>query len=53
MKELTKKELLEIEGGAVTASYINALVKGVEALLELGRSLGTSIHRWLNGNVCL
>lgn len=52
MRELTKKELFAVEGGAISATYINALVKGIEALLELGRSLGTSIHRWMNGSVC-
>lgn len=52
MKELTKQELLEISGGAISASLITALVRGVNALLELGRSLGTAIRRIQTGNFC-
>lgn len=52
MKPLNKEELLEIRGGAISASYINALAKGIESLLELGKSLGTSIRRWMTGNTC-
>lgn len=52
LKELQKEELLQVQGGAITGTYINALVKGIESLLELGRSLGTAIHRWMSGSVC-
>ena len=52
MKNLTKDELLNISAGAVTASYISALARTIESLMELGRSLGTAIRRWSSGNVC-
>lgn len=52
MHSLQKEELLQIQGGAITGTYINALVKGIEALLELGRSFGTAIRRWMDGSVC-
>lgn len=52
MKNLTKDELLNISAGAITASYISALARTIESLLELGRSLGTAIRRWSSSNVC-
>lgn len=48
---LEKKELLEITGGS-SASYITALVRGINSLLELGRSLGTALRRVFTGTVC-
>ncbi len=52
MKVLNKEELLAIKGGTISGTYINALVKGIDVILDLGRSLGTAIHRWVTGNVC-
>lgn len=49
---LNKEELRKIEGGAIAASYITALVRGINAILDLGRSLGTAIRRITNGNLC-
>lgn len=52
MKLLKKEELLEIKGGTISATYINAIVKGIDVILELGRSLGTAIRKWSTGNIC-
>ena len=54
MVELKKEEMLKIEGGAnwFSASFLNALSRAVDTLLDLGRSLGTSIRRSISGKVC-
>lgn len=55
MRELDSKELLNIEGGATSwysASFINAASRALSTLLNIGRSLGTSIRRAINGTVC-
>lgn len=53
MKELNNNELLCIEGGInITGSFINSLVRGVDIILDLGRSLGTAIRRVQNNNIC-
>lgn len=54
MKKLNKDELLKIEGGTdlYTSSFINALVKAGDALLDLGRSLGSAIRRLYEHNSC-
>ena len=52
MIHLKKQELLEIEGGGISGSFIASLVKGVSSLLDLGRSLGTAIRRVYSKKVC-
>ncbi len=52
MRELNKEELLEISGGAISGAIITALIKGINTILELGRSLGTAIRRIHTGNFC-
>jgi hypothetical protein len=49
---LNKDELKQMEGGAVAASYITALVRGINAILDLARSLGTAIRRIQTGSLC-
>lgn len=48
---LEKEELLSINGGS-TAAYITALVRGINSILELGRSLGTAFRRVFTGKIC-
>jgi len=50
--QLKKEELFNIYGGAITASYITALVRGINSILELGRSFGTAIRRIVTGQKC-
>ena len=53
MKELTKKELFEIQGGtSVTGAMISAITHGINTILDFGRSLGTAIRRIGNNNLC-
>lgn len=55
MRELNKQELIEVKGGAskfITAAFITSLARAGNMLLDLGRSLGTSIRRLVSGNVC-
>ena len=54
MVELKKEELLSISGGAnlLTAAFLNSISRAITTLVDLGRSLGTSIRRSLDGKVC-
>lgn len=54
MEKLNKKELLNISGGATMSysSMINAISKGINTFLGLGRSVGTAIRRIYSGSVC-
>lgn len=53
MKLLTNNELKEINGGLnLTASLISSAIRGLNSLLDLGRSLGTAILRIRYGRMC-
>lgn len=53
MKELKVEELYLIQGGINwTASLFNGISKGINSILELGRSLGSSIRRIMTGKLC-
>lgn len=51
---MKNEELILITGGAfrLNASYINAIVRGAEAIYHLGRSLGSTIKMWVTGKRC-
>ncbi len=50
--KLTKEEELSIYGGSVSSTMVNAIVKGISLLIELGRSLGSTIRRVSENNMC-
>jgi len=53
MRELNKKLLLEIEGGLnISGSLVTSFTKAINAVLDLGRSLGSAIRRISDGNLC-
>lgn len=52
MKTLKDKELNNIYGGGISGTVISSIVRGAEYLLDLGRSLGSSIRRFITGNLC-
>ncbi len=49
---LNKNELLNISGGAVNATFINAIVKGISLLMDLGKTLGSTIRRAVTNSSC-
>ncbi len=53
MKELTKKEMLDINGGtSITASMLNAVYRLIDAVYNVGESLGSYIRRKVEGKMC-
>ena len=50
---LSNQELIIISGGlSLSGTLINSISRGIDALLEVGRSLGTAIRRIINKNLC-
>lgn len=49
---LTNNELYTIIGGSVTASFLNAIARGITTILDLGRSVGTAIRRIGSNSIC-
>lgn len=52
MKRLTNEELIRITGGSISASMLGYLVRGVNAFMDIGRSLGTALRRIGEHSVC-
>jgi bacteriocin-like protein len=52
MKELNNNELESIRGGSISGTLINAFVRGIEALMDLGRSLGNAVRRIKSKAIC-
>ena len=50
--DLKKEELLNINGGGISGTLLNSIIRGVNALLDLGRSLGTAIRRLGSNSIC-
>ena len=51
MRYLNKEELNNIVGG-VSGAIISSIIKGANTLLEIGRSLGSSIRRFFMKSFC-
>lgn len=52
MKKIEDEQLKLINGGGISASYITALVRGINTIIDLGRALGTVIRRIQTGTLC-
>lgn len=54
MNKLTKKEMLNLYGGAsaITGAFLSSIIKGINIILELGRSVGSAIRRGSGGKLC-
>ena len=53
MRELEKKEMLNVEGGAsFSASMMNAIYKTIEVIYSIGESLGSYIRRVTEKKMC-
>lgn len=49
MKELSKNEMLKIDGGLnVTGTLISTLIKGSELFFNFGKSFGISVKRFIS-----
>ncbi len=54
MNKLNHEELITITGGGnlITASFLTAISKCIDSLLEVGRCIGSAIQRITTHNIC-
>jgi len=53
MNNINNKELVEIKGGTtINGTLLNSIAKLVETIFNLGRSIGSSITRLRENNLC-
>ena len=52
MKKLEKEEMMKINGGAITASFLTAFARSLSTIMNVGQTLGSSIRRLFAGSYC-
>ena len=54
MKILKKEEMIKLSGGNsyLTSTFISAITRAGNSILEIGRSLGSAIRRIYEKNSC-
>jgi len=53
MLELTKQELVEIDGGiSISGTLINSFSTIIKTIANIGRNLGSAIRRIGSSNMC-
>ncbi len=54
MRELKDKELMNIDGGSnwFTAAFFNSVARLISTIMDMGRSLGSSLRRISSGSYC-
>ena len=52
MRDLNNNELMKIDGGGISGTLISSITRGINTLLDMGRSLGTAIRRIGSNNIC-
>ena len=51
---LENNELININGGAIniTGAFLNSVGRAIDAIMDVGRTLGTAIRRIYSRNIC-
>lgn len=49
---ISEKELNTINGGAVSATYLNALIRGASLLYDMGMAFGTTLRQMKSKTKC-
>lgn len=52
MRELSKEELKQIYGGAISSTLLNAFIRGVNTFFEVGKTLGSAVRRIFSKDIC-
>lgn len=51
--KLNNRELMQITGGAITATFINAISRAVNTIVKLGQIIGSALRRTISGSYCV
>jgi len=50
--KLNNELLINIKGGAISSTLLNAFSRLISTVIDLGRTVGSSIYRYKNKNYC-
>ena len=51
-RELKEKEMENVIGGSISASFINYFARILDTLFDIGKETGSAIRRLTSGNYC-
>lgn len=49
---MTKEELINIKGGAISGNFLNYLSKLITTIFDIGRTIGSTFNYIKNGKTC-
>ncbi len=52
MSHLNNEQLVLTIGGAFTATMFGYILKGINMVIDFGRSIGSSLRRLFSGKLC-
>lgn len=52
VRELEEREMENVCGGGISASFINYFAKILETLFDIGKETGSAIRRLTSGSYC-
>lgn len=52
MKKIKDQELVNVIGGGVTSTMINAISKAINTIYNLGQAIGSAFRRAKTGKIC-
>lgn len=52
MKNLDKQELINVKGGSLNSTMLNAIARTVSTIFSIGQAVGSAIRRVWTKNYC-
>lgn len=52
MKKLNTNEMKKINAGALNGTLLNAILRGANIFIDVGRCFGSAIRRIISRNMC-
>ena len=52
MKEIEKKEMYNIKGGAFNYTMLNAIARAASTLFTVGQAIGSAVRRMTSNKYC-
>ncbi len=49
---MTENELRSVVGGALSATFISAIIRGIKLIVDLGRAFGTAFRMICSKKTC-
>ena len=52
MRKLKEEEMKQIQAGAINGTLLNAILRGANIFIDVGRCFGSAIRRLTSKNLC-